>query len=168
MESQSAPTHPLCEPWTIWSHMPSNPGWRDKDYIQVATVRTVEEVVSHWAAVPDYVLENSLWFMMRQTVWPMYEDPMNTDGGYFSYKVNIRDVRRVWSAIVYSLVGNTLAKDPAVQANITGLSISSKKKFCIVKIWMSNTRFQNPSVITAKIPGLDTNTGMFGLHPIPK
>jgi hypothetical protein len=160
--------HPLVEPWTIWSRLPSNTVWTGtvSDYIQIATVDTVEDVVGVLAAIPNDVLENTLWYTMRSHIMPLYEDPQNTNGGFFSYKVNCKDVRNVWNYLNYCLVCGQLMKDPAIMRTVTGLSISSKKKFCIVKIWMSTTLYQDPkSVMNHHIPGLNVDTGMFGLHP---
>jgi hypothetical protein len=162
--------HSLAEPWTIWSHLSqaSNPSWTlVSDYIQVATVDSVESVVGVIASIPSDVLENSHWFTMRHNVLPMYEDPHNINGGYFSYKVHSKDVKHVWSQLNYCLVSGQLAKDPAILRSITGVSISSKKKFCIIKIWLSTTQYQDPKTITDHhIAGLNMNGGMFGLHPI--
>ena len=43
------------------------------------------------------------------------------------------------------------------------LQYLQKKNFCIIKIWFSNTNYQDPSVIT-DIPNLNANGCLFKKH----
>jgi hypothetical protein len=49
-------------------------------------------------------------------------------------------------------------------ANVTGITISPKKNFCIIKIWMSNCANQNPAIVTNLIPGLIPQGCIFKKH----
>ena len=42
------------------------------------------------------------------------------------------------------------------QESVTGITISPKKSFCILRLWMSTLTFQNPRVIT-DISGLSVS-----------
>ena len=46
---------------------------------------------------------------------------------------------------------------------INGITISPKRSFCIVKIWMKNCTIQNPSKL-AEIPGLSVQGCIFKKH----
>ena len=80
---------------------------------------------------------------MRQNIKPMWEDPNNKAGGCFSFKVVNKNVPEVWKSVSYLLTGETLSSEQPFQSNITGITISPKKSFCILKIWMKSLDFQN-------------------------
>jgi hypothetical protein len=47
---------------------------------------------------------------------------------------------------------------------VTGITISPKKNFCIIKIWMSDCNNQNPNVVTADVKGLSPQGCLFKKH----
>ena len=79
------------------------------------------------------------------------------------FKVINKNVASVWKDLSYVLTGETISNDPKFQQQVTGITISPKKSFCILKIWMSNLSFQNPRVIT-EITGLDVRGCLFKKH----
>ena len=64
------------------------------------------------------------------------------------YKISNKFVYEVWKRLCYSLVGNNISNKDNVVSSITGITISPKKNFCIIKIWLSNCNYQNPDYIT--------------------
>ena len=57
-----------------------------------------------------------------------------------------------------------LTTDKRLRPNITGITISPKKNFCIIKIWMSDCSHQNPGVITLDVKGLTAQGCLFKKH----
>tara|TARA_B100001750_G_C15174608_1_gene431014 strand:+ start:152 stop:466 length:315 start_codon:yes stop_codon:yes gene_type:complete len=100
---------------------------------------------------------------MRKGINPTWEDPKNCKGGCFSFKVNNKNVPRVWTDLSYVLTGETVSNNPKFQSNITGITISPKKSFCILKIWMHDLEYQNPRIIT-DIEGLTVTGCIFKKH----
>ena len=84
---------------------------------------------------------------MRKGITPMWEDKRNRLGGCFSYKVVNKLVYDVWKMLCYSLCGETLCKDVSKTHLINGITVSPKKNFCIVKIWLSDCSMQDPDVL---------------------
>jgi hypothetical protein len=103
-------------------------------------------------------------FMMRDGVKPTWEDPKNRNGGCFSYKISIKTVAKVWKELSYVVVGGTVSKQSGYVNNVTGITISPKKNFCIIKIWMSDCSNQNPEVVTADLKGLSPAGCLFKKH----
>jgi hypothetical protein len=102
-------------------------------------------------------------FLMRDGILPMWEDNKNKNGGCFSYKVNNKNVASVWKNLSYTLVGECLTTDKRLRPNITGITISPKKNFCIIKIWLSNRDFQNPTAI-CEMEGISPQGCIFKKH----
>lgn len=121
--------------WTLYFHDPNNPDWTFKSYINIATFSTVNEYFSIDKALKDK-LAHGMFFLMREHVFPCYDDALNQNGGVFTLKVATEDTARFWNELSIRTVGETLAKNMSV---INGLSVSPKRCFCIVKIWVANT-----------------------------
>ena len=99
--------------------------------------------------------------MMRDGVNPVWEDEQNKNGGCFSYKVDNKYVKDIWNELCCYILGNTISTD-TVNTTITGVSISPKKSFCIIKIWMSSCKFQDASIMNIK--QLKLNNCLFKKH----
>ena len=102
-------------------------------------------------------------FVMRHGITPMWEDKRNKNGGCFSYKVVNKNVPDVWKQLFYLLCGETICVDPAYQKNINGITVSPKKNFCIIKIWLDTAQIQDPNIIV-NIPNLIKQGCLFKKH----
>jgi len=166
METQnSLPTsNKLYDNWLLWGHLPHDIDWSLKSYKQITTLETVEQTITLYETLPEKMINNCMLFLMRKGINPMWEDPKNIKGGCFSYKINNKNVGSVWKNLSYTLVGESLSDDKNIRNNITGITISPKKNFCIVKIWLSTCEFQNSKSII-EIPGGITSQGcLFKKH----
>ena len=139
--------HKLSDKWTLWAHLPHNTDWSLKSYIPIYTFSTIEETIAITESLPEPLVENCMLFMMREGINPMWEDPRNRNGGCFSYKVLNKNVAKAWSELTYRIIGNSISNSAAFVKSVTGITISPKKNFCIIKIWMMNCDHQNPTVV---------------------
>ena len=103
-------------------------------------------------------------FLMRKGINPMWEDPLNCKGGCFSYKISNKHVSSVWKMLSYILVGESLSHDKSIRKNINGITISPKKHFCIIKIWLASCEYQNPNVIVEIAGGITSHGCLFKKH----
>jgi len=143
--------HPLSEAWTLWAHLPHNSDWSLESYVKIMTVTHVEELIALIHALQDKIISECMLFLMKENITPLWEDPQNKPGGCFSYKVT-QKIADAWKNIAYSMLGNTLTKDILFNKCINGISISPKKNFCILKLWMRSCKYKDPSVISILKP----------------
>ena len=101
---------------------------------------------------------------MREGIIPTWEDPKNRNGGCFSYKVANKNVTDVWKELSYVLVGASISNLIPFVTSVTGITISPKKNFCIIKIWMTDCKNQNPAVVTNDVKGLTQQGCLFKKH----
>lgn len=160
--AESAP-HPLSSTWTLWAHLPHDTDWSVDSYKRIVTFDTVEDLIALYQAVPETMIRNCMLFLMREDVRPTWEDAKNRDGGCFSFKVGNKTVPSVWTQLSYALAGETLASDQSLMDTITGVTISPKKNFCVVKVWLSGCDYKNPEGLLA-IAGLPTAGCIFKRH----
>ena len=155
--------HKLSDKWTLWAHLPHNTDWSLKSYIPISTFSTVEETIAVTESLPPQLVENCMLFMMKEGITPMWEDKRNRDGGCFSYKVVNKNVPKAWSDLIYRIVGCSISNNAGFVRSVTGITISPKKNFCIIKIWMTNCDHQNPSAV-APVKGLLSQGCLFKKH----
>jgi hypothetical protein len=153
----------LYDKWTLWGHLPHDTNWTFESYIRILTFNTVEEIIILLETLPNEIITNCMLFIMRDGIKPMWEDPKNVKGGCFSYKINNKNVVSIWKNLSYSLVGESLTDNNSAKSTINGITISPKKNFCIVKIWFSNCKFQNPTIITDDV-GISSQGCLFKTH----
>ena len=155
--------HRLSDKWTFWAHLPHDTDWTINSYKSLLTVSTIEEMIAILDCLPATLVNNCMLFMMRDGVMPLWEDKNNCDGGCFSYKINNNHVKQVWDELCCLVVGSTISKDKKFVSNITGITISPKKSFCIMKIWMQDCSQQNVTKIK-EIKNLSSQGCLFKKH----
>ena len=155
--------HNLSDKWTLWAHLPHNTEWGLKSYIPIYTFSTIEETIAVTESLPPILVENCMLFMMKCGITPMWEDSKNRQGGCFSYKVANKNVVKSWTELTYRIVGGSISNLNAFFKSVSGITISPKKHFCIIKIWMSNCDHQNPALVT-EIKGLQSQGCLFKKH----
>ena len=156
--------HMLSDKWTLWAHLPHNTDWSIKSYINIYTFSSVEETIAITETLPAVLVENCMLFLMKEGIKPTWEDPQNRNGGCFSYKVSNKNVAKVWRELTYLTVGRSISNQITYVNKITGITISPKKNFCIIKIWMSDCTNQNPNLVTSEFKGLTAQGCLFKKH----
>ena len=156
--------HKLSSNWTLWAHLPHNTDWSIKSYIPISTFTTVEETLAVTETLPSILVENCMLFMMKEGIKPTWEDPKNRNGGCFSYKISNKNVYKVWKDLTYVVAGASISTNMNFVNCVTGITISPKKNFCIIKIWMTDCNNQNPGVVTSEVKGLSPQGCIFKKH----
>jgi len=156
--------HPLENKWTIWAHLPHNTDWSIQSYIPIFTFKTLEETIAVTETLPNTLIENCMLFLMKDGIKPIWEDKKNRDGGCFSYKIPNKNVCKVWKELTYVVVGESISKNNNFTNSLTGITISPKKNFCVIKIWMTDCNNQDPSVVTNDLKSLPLQGCIFRKH----
>ena len=163
VSTEAEPIHLLSDKWTLWAHLPHDTNWSIDSYTKICTFASIEESIALCETLPEQMVRNCMLFLMKDDITPLWEDKQNKQGGCFSFKVNNKNVISSWKRLVYCLVGNTITSNELLNKNITGITISPKKSFCIIKVWLSNTSFQNPRLLSETI-GLKFEGCIFKKH----
>lgn len=166
--SKSGPIIPLNSPlhskWNYYYHLPNDKSWELSSYRMVLkNIERVDQLVAVNNAVPEHVVKYCMLFVMRKGITPMWEDAANRNGGCFSFKVINKQVFQVWRSLLYALCGESLFVDKSHLSQMNGITISPKKNFCIVKIWMRGRTVQDPNTII-NVPGLSKQGCLFKCH----
>jgi len=160
----SPSTHILKHRWNLWAHLPQDLDWTLKSYKLIYKFKTIEDTIAITESSPDPLIKSCMLFVMKDGISPVWEDPKNRNGGCFSYKVSNKNVCDVWRELNYVLVGETIGNNSSFVKCVTGITISPKKNFCIIKIWMTNCDHINPTVVTSDVKGLISQGCLFKKH----
>ena len=156
--------HKLGSKWDMYYHLPHNLNWELSSYKRIFSgIDTVEQVVLLNHTIPENIIKSCMLFVMRDGITPLWEDPQNRNGGCFSFKISNKNVFEVWKNVYYALVGGNLFKNRDLEHKINGITVSPKKNFCILKIWMIDCSIQSPDVII-DINGLMKGGCLFKHH----
>lgn len=156
--------HKLSDRWTLWAHLPHDTDWSINSYKKIYNTSTVEETIAVMETLPQILVQNCMLFLMKEGIKPIWEDEKNRNGGCFSYKVANKNVYEVWKELSYVVVGGTVSEQNTFVNKVTGITISPKKNFCIIKIWMNDCTNQNPNIVTQSIKGLTSQGCLFKKH----
>ena len=140
MESEP---HKLSDKWVLWAHLPHDTTWSLKSYIKIMEIQNLESLLTIQKVIPEKMIKNCMLFFMKKGINPTWEDPRNKEGGCFSFKVVNKNVCPSWNNLLINLSTNNLSKDLDFLKKITGVTISPKKTFCIIKIWMETVEYQS-------------------------
>ena len=131
LESQQ---HTLNHKWTLWFHDPDDKRWTPDSYNKLATITTLEEFLTYYESIDSFI--SGMFFMMKNDIPPIWEDPANIKGGILTYKLLKTNSDKIWEELSMMLIGGTLCDD---YTYINGISISPKINNCIIKIWIKDS-----------------------------
>ena len=166
MDTMSVPTHlhNLNDKWDMYYHLPHDKNWSLDSYSTIHKgINNVETIIKLNDTIHDNVIKNCMIFIMRNGITPMWEDPQNREGGCFSYKVGNKFVVDVWKKLFCLMCGDTLCVNSKNNKHVNGITISPKKNFCIIKIWLNISTLQDPNEIV-NIQNLSVNGCLFKKH----
>lgn len=155
-------SHNLNDKWVLWYHDLDDTDWTINGYQRLADIDTIENFWSIYNSLEENVIQNSMFFLMRHNINPIWEDSNNINGGCWSFKITKKDVFKAWNELSLHLIGENITKELKNSLNINGISISPKKNFSILKIWNKNQETHN--ILSKKIPNIFIYESIFKSH----
>ena len=131
----------LNDSYTLWLHNVFDSDWSINSYKKIYTFNVLENGIGLINNINNELIEKTMLFLMKNDIKPIWEDEKNCNGGCFSYKISNNIIGDVWRILNYCFIGNSLSSNENIMNNISGISISPKKTYCIIKIWISNISF---------------------------
>ena len=129
--------------WILWYHDPLDTNWDIKSYKNLQEISNMKEFWEIYKFMDKNIVENSMLFMMRDGIKPLWEDEKNVPGGCWSFKITKGELDKTWLNLSAYLCGESLIANKKNYELLNGISISPKKNFCIIKIWASELFEEN-------------------------
>ena len=165
------PTHSLNDKWNLYYHLPDNKNWDLDSYKTIiANMNYAEEAIAINNELTEESIRSCMFFLMRKIdehnmVYPQWEDKNNIKGGCWSFKIHKDKCRNVWFNLMKYILGECIINNEVEYSIINGISISPKKNFSIVKLWLKyNTSINIHKLLTDKIDFLNYNESIYSKH----
>lgn len=130
--------------WSVYFHNPISSNWERDGYVKISDISTIQDFWKVYNQLASHI-HNGMFFFMREHIFPTWDDPLNKDGSFLSFKVVKDKIQEFSELILIRLLGETLLIDQQQKKwdIINGISFSPKKNFCIVKIWFRNKELKD-------------------------
>lgn len=129
-------------PWVIWYHRINDKEWGNSSYKKLFTIHNLLDYKLAEKYIQKNHLQNSMLFVMRDDIFPRWEDPDNINGCCISFKIPSQNLDRDFFRALLACISEDIHKDDGMFHELNGISISPKKEFNIIKFWM---RHKQPS-----------------------
>ncbi len=118
--------------WNVWYHHTKD-NWTVDGYKKIYKIENGYDfwkLYNNWESLGGITAKH--FFLMKNDVKPVWEDPINMKGGCWSYKIGDSMAAELWEDLSVLIVTNELVQG----TTSLGLSITLKKNnTCVVKIW---------------------------------
>lgn len=128
----------LNTPWILWYHSIKDTSWKKNSYKEIYKFETIYDYSLFEDCIQLNHLQNGMFFLMRDGIFPNWEDPDNSEGCCISFKIPGDKIKNEFSKILLQCLSEDILKDPDTWEELNGFSIAPKKEFNIAKLWMRN------------------------------
>lgn len=124
--------------WNLWYHYDKD-NWKVDGFKNIYTIETINDF---WQLYNVWIKNGSVsqkhFFLMSQSITPIWEDPVNRKGGCWSFKIQESQALDLWTDLSVYLVTENMSSS---SNDITGISICLKKNnSCVIKVWNKNSK----------------------------
>ena len=124
--------------WILWNHGLNDKSWSNDSYKNIFEYNNLYDLKIYFDNLDLLQLQNSMYFIMRDGIFPTWEDINNCNGCCASFKVSSNDILNTWKLLLQNILCENIHKNIQKYNNINGISISPKKEFNIIKIWFKS------------------------------
>ena len=122
--------------WVLWYHSLKDTTWTKSSYKQLFEINTLTDYKLLEVAIQLNHLQNGMFFLMRDGIFPNWEDPDNTQGCCISFKIPGKTIKKEFCKILLHCITEDILIEPDNHEELNGFSIAPKKEFNIVKLWL--------------------------------
>jgi len=122
--------------WCLWYHSINDTNWKNNSYKNLYTLENLYDLKCVNDIIDKIHLQNGMFFIMRENIFPTWEYPDNRNGCCISFKVPSSSLREQWIDIMNNVLTEDILKDKDNTEYINGISIAPKKEFNIIKLWL--------------------------------
>jgi len=131
---------PLQNAWSFWHDKFKGPQTAEEYASSLHELCSFDTVQSFWEcfnSLPSVtkLQPKSSYHLMKKGVKPIWEDPENQKGGFWTIRISKEDTEAAWKELVLASIGEQFA--PVLQDgdDITGVTVSIRGYDNIVQLW---------------------------------
>jgi hypothetical protein len=124
--------------WTLWFHSLNNNEWNNSSYEKIIDICDLYDYNIILENLKSNHLQNGMFFMMKEDIFPTWEYPDNREGCSISFKVPASCLKENWDILIKNIITENIFKNNVDIERLNGVSISPKREFNIIKLWLKN------------------------------
>ena len=148
--------------WVLWYHSLKNKSWDNNSYVKVVEIKSLLDYKLLEDIMRINHLQNGMFFLMKNDIFPTWEDPKNRMGGCISFKYD-NNILNEWLKILLLCITENLSE---YNKEINGLSMAPKKEFNILKIWIKNDSKDYKTLIKEYEPFIKLDKCIYKKHEL--
>ena len=129
--------------WKIFFHDYMDSSWKKESYEPLGTINNIIDFWTIFSVLKDK-LSCGMFFFMKEQTFPKWDEE-NIEYNFLTIKVLKTNLVQYAEDILIQLLSENLIKEN--EDIVKGISLSPKKNFCIIKIWLSTKDYQDPNII---------------------
>ena len=103
--------YPLNTQWCLWYHSIEDTTWNKKSYKYLCDINDLYDLNMVNSIIKSHHLQNRMFFLMREGIFPTWEDPDNRNGSCLSFKISGYQLLTNWTFIVERVLTEDILKD---------------------------------------------------------
>ena len=152
--------------WCLWYHSIKDDKWTKDSYKKIINISNLLDYNFLQKNFEKQHLQNGMFFIMREDIFPTWEDPDNRLGGCISFKVLSNDILDSWNKLFLNLISENISLNEKDFDEINGISIAPKKEFNIIKIWLRNDTNEYKNLVKEIDPYFKLEDSLYKKHEL--
>jgi len=152
--------------WCMWYHSIKDDKWTKDSYKKIINISNLLDYNFLQKNFEKQHLQNGMFFIMREDIFPTWEDPDNRLGGCISFKVLSNDILDSWNKLFLNLISENISLNESDFDEINGISIAPKKEFNIIKIWLRNDTNEYKNLVKEIDPYFKLEDSLYKKHEL--
>jgi len=135
--------------WTLWYHHEKD-NWKISGFKKIYEINNVGEfwkLHNNWDKLKG--IQSKHFFLMRDNIYPIWEDPVNLNGGCWSYQIHEDQAEKIWNDLASYLVCEQIINNSDEAVGIS--ACLRKNNNFVIKIWNTDTKNNSLSQINKNI-----------------
>ena len=152
--------------WCMWYHSIKDDKWTKDSYKKIINISNLLDYYFLQKNFEKQHLQNGMFFIMRDNIFPTWEDPENRLGGCISFKILSDDILDSWNKLFKNLISENISLNETDFYEINGISIAPKKEFNIIKIWLRNDTNEYKNFVKQIEPYFKLDNSLYKKHEL--
>jgi len=127
-------------PCVLWSHSLTDSSWDISSYNIIYDIDTVGKFWYIFNNLPSCDIKGNHFYLMKKNVDPIWEHEENRKGGVCSFRVLLKDSMKLFEYLCVLMLCNKLYDGEGNLDDVTGVSVSPKNNWSIVKVWNKDSK----------------------------
>lgn len=123
----------------LWAHSVDSSSWSIESYDKIYEINNVGRFWYIFNNLPLCDIKNNHFYLMKDGVDPIWEHVENRNGGVCSFRILLKDSMKLFEYLCILMLCDQIYEGGNMD-DITGVSISPKNSWAIVKIWNKDSK----------------------------